>query len=460
MIVKKFKELYAVDQISQNKGWIKLHDALKQLDTDEDIQINFEGIKVMDPWSCPEFIEILKNPKIHMLFKNRDELVNRIKMTCILNGAYPDNIDNIEVEKPKEKTPEERKIEQYGEGLVKLFEPDTSREDTLIIDLRKKYTQLQNTSTLSYIKYAIDKLYEQTGKSRYVIIIGKMSILDNVLELFANIIIKYKSRGICVEIDLDNPDAVTKMGLYLHKETAKEFTVKERAIHIKKKVKNGLPGILIRYKKSKGLDDFGRFGKGEVVSSRIAIIRDVVVRPKDNKIVAMVESYNNDYFYTRQQWMVEHDNELLPSLNMDKLEIPLNELGFMDDFLGSSYHFLEPVPFDDTDNCKIIVAIDEDGRNVTRKCTLPERMKYVFDDWGIEYTVEDLRDFIERTKNVQANPSDIKVNKNSTSNSIEDTSENKNKGNIHAFEEALEKLEEIEDDLDNLDDIDDIDSEF
>lgn len=456
MIVKKFKELYAVDQISQNKGWIKLHEALKQLDTDEDIQINFEGIKVMEPWSCPEFIEILKNPKIHMIFKNRDELVNRIKMTCILNGAYPNNIDNIEVEKVKEKTPEERKIEQYGEGLVKLFEPDTSREDTLIIDLRKKYTQLQNTSTLNYIKYAIDKLYKETGKSRYVIIIGKMSILDNVLELFASIIIKYKAKGICVEIDLDNPDAVTKMGLYLHKETAKEFDTKERAIHIKKRVKNGLPGLLIRYKKSKGLDDFGRFGKGEVVSSRIAIIRDVIVRTKDNKIVAIVESYNNDYFYTRQQWMIEHDNEMLPSLNMDKLEIPLDELGFMDDFLGSSYHFLEPIPFDDTDNCKIITDIDEDGKNVIKKCTLPERMRYVFDDWGIEYTLDDMEEFILRTKEVQANPSDVKVNRVSTST----YSKNEDKGNIHAFEEAIEKLEEIEDDLDAIDDIDDIDSEF
>lgn len=130
MIVKKFKELYAVDQISQNKGWIKLHEALKQLDTDEDIQINFEGIKVMEPWSCPEFIEILKNPKIHMIFKNRDELVNRIKMTCILNGAYPNNIDNIEVEKVKEKHLKNERSNSTVKGLLSclnLIRPERTR---------------------------------------------------------------------------------------------------------------------------------------------------------------------------------------------------------------------------------------------------------------------------------------------------------------------------------------------
>lgn len=456
MVVKNFRDLYAVDRISQNKGWIKVHSALKELGTDDDIQIDFSGIKVMDPWDCPEFIEILKDPKIHMLFKNRDELVTRIKMTCILNGAHPENIENIEVEKPKEKTPEERKIEQYGEGLVKLFEKNDAYPDSLILDLRKKYTQLQNTSTLNYIKYAIDKVHNDTGVKRYIIIIGKMSILDNVLELFANIIIKYKSRGICVEIDLDNPEAVTKMGLYLHKETAKEYTVKERATHIKKRIKNGLPGMLIRYKKSKGLDDFGRFGKGEVISSRIAIIREVKVRKKDNKIVAVVESYNNDYFFTRQQWMIEHDNEQLPCINVDKLEIPLEELGFADDFLGSSYHFLEPVPYDDTDNCKVIVAIDEDGRNVIKKCTLPERMRYVFDDWGIDYTHDDLEDYIGRTKLVQADPNSKRSDNKSVAKAAEKPVE-EHKGNIHEFEEAMERLAEIEE---NLDDIDDIDSEF
>lgn len=402
MVRKAFKELYAVDRISQNKGWIKLREALDALDTKDDILIDFTGINVSDPWDCPDFINILKNPKLHMLFKNKDELVTRIKMTCILNGAYPDNIENIEIEKPKEKTAEEKKIEQYGEGLRQIFGADERYPGALVIDLGKKYTQLHNTATINYLKYAIDKLHEETGQTHYIAIVGKTNILDNVLELLANIIVKYKSQGIVLEVDLDNPDAETKIGLYLHKATAKVYSIDEKIKFVKEHlVKGGMPGILIRYKKSRSLDNFGRYGKGEVISSRIAIIRGMEYRSKDHTPVIVVESYNNDYFFTGQHWLIEHDNEQLQSVRVDKLEISLDELGFLDSFLGSTYHFMEPIPLDDTDNCKVIVAIDEDGKNVIRSCTLPERMKYVFDDWGIEYNDKYLDGCIEKTAELQ-----------------------------------------------------------
>lgn len=403
MVRKAFKELYAVDRISQNKGWIKLREALDALDTEDDILIDFTGINVSDPWDCPDFISLIKNPKLHMIFKNKDELVTRIKMTCILNGAYPDNIENIEIEKPKEKTAEEKKIEQYGEGLKQIFGEDKRYPGALVIDLGKKYTQLHNTATLNYLKYAIDKLHEETGKTYYIAVVGKTNILDNVLELLANIIVKYKSQGIVLEVDLDNPDAETKIGLYLHKATAKVYTIAEKIKFIKKHINNGgMPGILIRYKKSRSLDNFGRYGKGEVISSRIAILRGLEYRSKDNAPVIVVESYNNDYFFTGQHWLIEHDNEQLQNVRVDKLEITLEEFGFLDLFLGSTYHFMEPIPFDDTDNCKVIVAIDEDGKNVTRSCTLPERMKYVFDDWGIEYNDKYMDECIEKTAELQS----------------------------------------------------------
>ena len=108
------------------------------------------------------------------------------------------------------------------------------------------------------------------------------------------------------------------------------------------------------------------------------------------------------------------------------------------------------------DNCKVIVAIDEDGRNVIKKCTLPERMRYVFDDWGIDYTHDDLEDYIGRTKLVQADPNSKRSDNKSVAKAAEKPVE-EHKGNIHEFEEAMERLAEIEE---NLDDIDDIDSEF
>ena len=57
MIVKKIKELYNVDTISQDKGWKKIQEALPE---GEEIMIDFSGTNVVDPWDCPEFKKLLK----------------------------------------------------------------------------------------------------------------------------------------------------------------------------------------------------------------------------------------------------------------------------------------------------------------------------------------------------------------------------------------------------------------
>jgi hypothetical protein len=162
-------------------------------------------------------------------------------------------------------------------------------------------------------------------------------------------------------------------------------------------VKQNTPGMLIKYKKSKALDEFGREGKGEVVSSRIAIFR-TIYQDSSGHAIAKIETFNSNYFYTKEHWMVEHDGEVPSSLHSEVIEAEMTEIGLGDLFLGSKYHFILPIQQDESESQVVIESIDEDGRNIKKKCTIPERMKLVFDSWGIEYNEESLNKSIEETK--------------------------------------------------------------
>lgn len=405
MVTKKLKELYCVDTISQDKGWGKVHDALGDLQ--EDVEIDFANINVVDPWQCPEFKKLLRNKHVHMVFVNSESMVNRIKMMCIIDGLDENRIRNRVVEIPKEKTPEEKKIEHYGNELIPIF--DVTPEGVAILELEKKYSQIQSTNTLNYVDYAIREIHKTQGLDKFILKIGRLVILPNVLQVIADMMVQYESEGFHLLVDCDDKETQNSMGLFIHIATNNKYTVEERRSAIIKNLKMDMPGMLIKYKKSKALDEFGREGKGEVVSSRIAIFRKLK-QSNSGQTMAVVEVFNNNYFYTIEHWMVEHDYEEPTSLHSETLEIPLDELGICDLFLGSKYHFLLPIQQKESETQVVIKEVDEDGKNVKVRCTIPERMKIVFDSWDVKYNKEsldksiaDTLDYLEKAKLGQAN---------------------------------------------------------
>lgn len=400
MLVRKLKELYNVDTISQDKGWKKVLQAINDIlaTTNEDILIDFSSTNVVDPWQSIEFKKLLSNEKIHMKFVNSEQTVNKIKMMCIIEGMSADRITNEVIEVPREKTAEEKKIEQYGSQLMDFFKDNGT--GTLVFNVRDRYDQLQSTNTVNYIDFAMRELHKTKGTTNFVIIFNKISVLPNVLRVFAQLIVDYKEMGVDLKIDMDNDDSARELGLFIHIATNDKYTDSERAKAFNE-LKPNTPGILIRYKKSKATDDFGRQGKGEVVSSRIAIFREV----KDNGDgpIAVVATYNNNYFYTKQHWMVEHDNEEPTSLHEDIMEIPMSDIGLCDRFLGSRTHFILPVQRSNEESQTVIIDIDENDRNIKKICTIPERMKIVFDDWSVPYDHEALDKAISDTNALLSN---------------------------------------------------------
>lgn len=427
MIEKHLKDLYNVDTISQDKGWKKLLAAVEELEQnldseDKEIMIDFKGINVVDPWDFGSFKQLIKKENIHMRFTNCEELVNRIKMMYLFDGYDENNVENVYVEVPREKTLEEKRIEMYSAELVKLFEVNGNEA---YFKVAKRYDQLQNTNTVAYIKAAMDTLINEQKVNKILLDFDGIKTLNNVLEIFADLIVEYATNGVELSINIVNEEDFKNMGLFMHKATAKVYDEKSR-YKLLRKIENNTPllsGMLLTYKKSRALDEFGRSGKGEVISSRIAIFAGIGPAGENNDIikrilgdnaredisnkvndkqagrsVAKFITFNNNYFCTKTQWLVEHDNESLERVKFDLVEVSMDELGFGDYFLGSRYHFITPVQKSAEENTTIIVDIDDDGRNVRQSCTIPERMKIVFNDWDIKYNTEELDKAIISTR--------------------------------------------------------------
>lgn len=394
MICKKLKELYCVDTISQDKGWKKVREALVGLTDNDKVEIDFTGINVVDPWQCPEFKKLLRDDNVIMKFTNCDEMVKRIRIMCIVDGLHDENIINVEIELPKVKTAEEIKIEKNGQALISEFEVNG---DTAVFKVANKYTQMHSTTTINYIDYAIKKLVEDKGIKHVIIDANGVSILKNVIEAFANLIVNMGNEGVQIEIDISDPENINNLKLFIHQAMNETLSIKQRTKILISSIQPNTAGMLLKYKKSKALDEFGRHGNGEVVSSRIAIFRELKA-DENGQDVAVIDSYNNGYFYTKQHWMVEHDNEELDKLKVDTFEIPMDELGLGDKFLGSKFHFMAPIQQSESESRVVIVGIDDNDRNIKKKCTIPERMQIVFDDWGVEYDKEALNIAIDETR--------------------------------------------------------------
>lgn len=394
METKKLKDLYCVDTISQDKGWKKVQDALGDLK--DDIMIDFENINVVDPWDCIEFKNLLRNKHVFMRFVNNIVIVNRIKMMCIIDGLDENRIINEVKVVPRAKTPEEIKIERFGQALIPYFE--IGEDGVATFELAKKYDQIQSSTTMDYIDFAIREINKEKGVKKFILKVGKIVVLENVLQAIANMMVEYHSEGFDLYIDCDDEETRKKLGLYIHITTNDKYDIVARKNTIQNQIPIGTAGMIIKYRKSKSLDDFGRQGKGEVVSSRIAIFRGITADKASGVPMAEIESYNNNNFYTKQHWMIEHDGDEPKNLKMDKLLIPLDEIGFCDTFLGSKYHFILPIQHDEKENQVVIKDFDDEGRNIKVKCTIPERMELVFDAWGVKYNKPALDEAIKTTK--------------------------------------------------------------
>lgn len=390
------KEIYNVDTISKGncKAWLRLMDFLSTLDTSEDIEFDFKGIEVVQPWATPEFMVMMQDSRVHLKFWFADSMVNSINIMCALNGIKGKRAVNVEVQPVKVLSQEDIKVQKVADQLQEYF--DKSGEIP-VLNIYKRFDQIGVYTTVRYIESAIETFCNNTGAKRVFVETKDITVQPSVIEKLTEIIKHMSENGVQVEIHSNDKEVMSKIGIYQALNNNRFMTASDRVEVIKSKLEVGTVGMLIKYKESKATDEFGRKGKGKPISCRVAIFEGI--KKTENGLAVFVRTFNGNTFYTRVHWSLEHDNAILNKLDSNVEVIQLDQFGMYNDFLGSKYHFIAPIQTRKEDTITMY-DLNEQGKVIHNNVTIPERIKIVFDDWGIQYNKESLEYYIEKTRQI------------------------------------------------------------
>lgn len=397
MKVIRVKNIYEVDRISDNNNnaWSIILDAINEyIERNEDVLLDFKGIDLFNPWTNMGFKKLFKHENIKIKIYNSEKIASMIDMMCILDGIKTGRVlnENTVVEKPIPK--EVIRTEKFANELLGYFVVENNEH---ILKIYNIVTQLGSNSTISATECAIKKYCKQNNINKVVLATGNIMIQENVIELLAQLIIKLNNNNnISLEVDSDNEKICKSISLYIHKEMNNSYSSMDREKEFRSILKPGTVGMLTKYKRSRAIDSFGRQGKGEVISCRIAIYLGLG-KSKEGKTIVKFRSFNEKYLYTKTHWMLEHDNDILERLVEDSVIADIESVGLQDRFLGTQYHFMLPTQKSKDENTTMY-DIDENGSVIKNSLTIPERVKAVFDDYDIEYNKESLEQAIKDTR--------------------------------------------------------------
>lgn len=414
MITKRLMELVTMDSLSQETSWAKLYAAVK--DTKEDIEIDFSDIIIQRPLSFPSFKLLLQMPNVHMKFKNDIETVKAIKAWMILNGDG-DNFENkitlITVEKPVQKTKDQIKLEKFSDIVYERFEKDESNGDgAYAYNIMKSgaNTAINNYTTFQYIGMALDRLRKETEVKSFTLNLTGVTMADGSLCVkLAELRKRFEKDGVSFHIlvDDDNKALINSLKRSLYTVSGQFTSTKERYKYIKSMLNRynnvPIPGMLKKYKESRAVDVYGRQGNGECEWCRIALLKGISVKrkPDTNEVTAIMLNfitYYEDKFFTKLHWESFHDGEKHPGLGVEKVSVPLSAVGITDMFLGSQYYFNFPTQHEKDECIRMVTQLTDRGTTLSEICTIPERMKLVFDDFNIKYCNEIMQKSIEETQ--------------------------------------------------------------
>lgn len=400
------RSIYTVDTISKgkSKAWVKLMAYMESRGERESVEFDFKGIEVVEPWDTPEFLQFMSDERVHLKLWCSGVTVNSINVMCRLNGYSDNRAINIDIEQKKVPTKEEMQILRMSDELQVYFEE--SGEGYPVLNVYKRFDQVGVPITVSYIEAALKKYANEHGVRKIKVEFRGIAIQPIVIERITDLIEKLGNIGVELLISSEDEEVMNKVGLYRTLSSKKVLSEKEKVGLIQKVLYPYKVGMLIKYKYSRAVDEFGRSGKGKPVSCRAAIYYGIGVA--DGKVCVKIRAYHGDTFYTQAHWLLEHDNELLDKLEYTDEIIPIEQFGMYDEFLGSRYHFITPVQMDG--NREVMYSLDGNGKVVYNMLTIPERMKVVFDDWGIKYDGVSLQAYIKKTEEIlglKGQPSNI-----------------------------------------------------
>lgn len=389
------KSIYNVDTISKGntKAWIKLMDYMKT--QTGNVLFDFKGIEVIQPWSTPEFKLFMQDERVHIKLWCNQQTVNSINIMCTLNGFTNNRAVNEDIVPVKVPTREEIQIEKMSTELQRYFDDSLETCDCPVLNVYRRFDQVGVPITVSYIEGALKKYASEHKSPKLKLEAKGIAVQASVIEALTSLIEKMNNVGVQLDIHSEDEEVMTKVRMYRSLGDKKVMSDKEKLTLIKASLHNGKVGMLVRYRESKAVDEFGRSGKGKPVSCRVAIYRGL--KKHNGNICVCFRTYNGNTLFTKVHWYLEHDNEWLDALEYSDEIIPVEQFGMYNDFLGSRYHFITPVQARAEDSMTMY-GVDNMGKVTYTKMTIPERIKAVFDDWDVEYDTESLQMYIQKTK--------------------------------------------------------------
>lgn len=409
MISLSVRDICKVDSISNDnhRAWDRIVEYLENNHAGEEVELDFSDIVMNNiNTAIPSFCTLLRNEKIHFKFFNNENVANSVVASCILccnkdGSEVANRVINIEPVIKQEKKVNKDILNRYTE----LFNPNG---EVVNIQLGKLITQVQSDSTINNLYDAITEWNKDKGDTRFIIDCTGVAVLSALIPYMSTKIDQLDNAGISVDIKSDDKDTMEMYNLYRCAKDKLRLSRDERLAKVVNELKTGTPGLLIEYKTSKNgsnKDIFGRYGNGVVRSCRPAIFNGIVEkRTSGSKHIAekvtrevTFTSYNCNTFWTKEHHQLEFDGARLKKLVTENISVDIDKVGFFDWFFGTHYHFAVPIQEDKSENVTL-VSIRNDGSVESKLVTVPERMKAVFDDWGIGYNKEFLEECIENTR--------------------------------------------------------------
>ncbi len=392
------KDIYAVDTISKgnSRAWQNLMDYINNnIGSNDTVEFDFKGIEVIQPWGTPEFKKLMQDPRVYLKIWNNADTVTSINIMCALNGFPDSRAENMVVTPVKKMTKEELKIIEMGKELQDYFTVDEDGNPHL--NVHDRFDQIGVPATVNYIEAAMRMYAEEHQSSKMYLDAINIVIQTSVIKNVTNLIKKLADIGVELVINSNDTKVMNKVGMYRSLEESSVESEKDKIRVIKANLRPGKVGMLIRYKDSKATDEFGRRGNGEPLWCRVAIYTGI--KREKNTIVLNFRVYKGDTFYTHVHWALEHDDSVLSCLECENVTIPVDQFGMYNDFLGSRYHLITPVQIK-PEHSITMYGVDENERITHTSMTIPERIKTVFDDWGIKYDNESLQSYIQKTREI------------------------------------------------------------
>lgn len=400
MAVIKLKELYPATQVSSRnaEAWKLVYDAIEEFPNDEKIIVDTEGMLIEDPCSNVDFKKLMTDSRVHILLHNSTVVMNLIKVFCVSCGYSEDRVQNegvieqIVIEKPK-----------FDEELVDRFiSTHTVEEGNVILDVSKTVSQVGSEMTVKSIIEALKRVSNDTNIKNIILDFNSIHIQDNVLPILHSMLKELSET--CVIRVANLPDA-QKFNVIKSADEGfnSEIPFKEKVKYFKECMEKDTVGFLAKFKETKKKDLLGRYGDGVPLWSKFAIYRGCKKRGEklSDGLTVAFDVFNASDFYTKIHQIMEFENEN-PELPHMRVTMDFDELGIMDKYTGSTYHFNLPIQYRKQDSRNMRVEIMYGGQRVNLFDTvrLPEVAKYVLDDFGIKYNKEKLQEAIDITNKI------------------------------------------------------------